>query len=200
MIGLFKIAVLTSGHSRGSNFKAIYQYINDNKLPIVVDFVLITEQDPPIKEYCASLNIETIFYDGKSKINSFLLELFKERQCDLIVLAGFMRKLSEQFLDTINTPLINIHPALLPKYGGKGMYGSNVHNAVFTAGEKISGATVHYVNKNYDEGDIIMQQSVDITDCQSPEEIGKKVLAIEHQIYGAAIEKILLGRTSLLKD
>ncbi|HOQ80442.1 MAG TPA: formyltransferase family protein, partial [Candidatus Cloacimonadota bacterium] len=115
-------------------------------------------------------------------------------------LAGFMRKLSEQFLDTINTPLINIHPALLPKYGGKGMYGSNVHNAVFTAGEKISGATVHYVNKNYDEGDIIMQQSVDITDCQSPEEIGKKVLAIEHQIYGAAIEKILLGRTSLLKD
>jgi folate-dependent phosphoribosylglycinamide formyltransferase PurN len=102
-----------------------------------------------------------------------------------------MRKLSKEFFEAVKTPVINIHPALLPKYGGKGMYGMNVHKAVFEAGEKESGATVHYVNEEYDKGEIITQKRCDISMCISPDEIAEKVLKIEHEIYPKTIEKLL---------
>jgi len=114
----------------------------------------------------------------------------------LIVLAGFMRKLSENFISE-TVPIINIHPALLPKFGGKNMYGTAVHKAVFDSNEKKSGVTVHLVNNDYDSGQILNQREVDIADCSNPEEIGARVLELEHLIYPETIEKIINGEIKL---
>ncbi len=110
---------------------------------------------------------------------------------DLIVLAGFLLKVPEYLVKSFPNKIVNIHPALLPNYGGKGMYGMNVHKAVFENKEKFSGMTIHFVNEHYDEGNIIFQESTDITDCISPEEVALKVLALEHKNYPIVIEDLI---------
>jgi folate-dependent phosphoribosylglycinamide formyltransferase PurN len=115
------------------------------------------------------------------------LKLCKERNICLIALTGFMKQLSAQFIEQAGIPVLNVHPALLPKYGGKGMYGLAVHNAVWEAGDKISGATVHHVDPLYDNGRIIAQSVVDISQCASPEDISKQVLSAEHELYPHSI-------------
>lgn len=187
----FKIAVLTSGHSRGSNFKAIVDYIRMNDLPIDVAFLFAVDATAPVIQLCKEYNIPVILAKNTSRINDQLIEVFGIESVDLIVLAGFMRKINDSLLQSVKCPIINIHPALLPKFGGKGMFGMNVHQAVFDAKEQYSGATVHLVSNQYDEGDIIIQQSIEISDCKSPEEIAHRVLKIEHEIYPLAIKKIL---------
>ncbi len=119
------------------------------------------------------------------------MELCQTENIDLIALAGYMKLLSASFLENIGLPVLNIHPALLPKYGGPGMYGIRVHAAVFAAGEKISGATVHLVDPLYDHGKIIAQEQLDISDCPSAEVIAARVLAVEHRIYAPAIHAFL---------
>lgn len=188
----YKIAVLTSGHSRGSNFKAILKFIDENQLPIHVEWLMITDAQAPIADFCKEKGVPVYLYSTeKGKINPFILEIVQHNQIDCLVLAGFMRKISSELLDTIDIPVLNIHPALLPKYGGKGMYGMKVHEAVFNAGDEESGATVHLVNDHYDDGGIVLQEKIDISECQTPEEISQKVLTVEHKIYGPAIWKIL---------
>ncbi len=185
------IAIITSGKSRGSNFQAIADHINMSE--INVSFVVVTSRKAPIIEKCDSLNIPWKFISIRN-LAAFELELLyltKEQKIDMIVLAGFMKQISKEFIRGCNVPILNIHPALLPKYGGKGMYGSNVHKAVYENGETISGATVHLVNENYDEGQIVLQESVDISDCENAEEIARRVLKIEHSLYYKAIEKVL---------
>lgn len=125
-----------------------------------------------------------------------MLELCRQERIELIALAGFMKLLSPAFLDRTGIPVLNIHPALLPKYGGQGMYGIRVHEAVFDAGERFSGATVHLVDPIYDHGEIIAQEQVDISDCHSPEAIAAKVLEIEHGIYARAIYDFLNRKTT----
>lgn len=120
-----------------------------------------------------------------------LSDLVSREKIDLIALAGFMKLLSAQFIAAVGVPILNIHPALLPAHGGEGLYGLKVHQAVFAAGEKLSGATVHLVDPLYDHGRIIAQQSVPIADCSSPEEIAARVLTIEHQLYAPAIHSFL---------
>ena len=195
-----KIAIFTSGLSRGSNFLAIYNHIQKRKLPISIEYIVITNEHAPIKELANErgikiYNIKPPVLNTEHKqlsINSQLITIILNHPADLIVLAGYMRKLNIDFFDKIKTPMINIHPSLLPKYGGKGMYGMNVHKAVFDAGEMISGATVHYVNEEYDGGKIITQKECDISMCQSPEEIAQTVLKVEHEIYPNVIENMLL--------
>jgi len=187
----FNIAILTTGYSRGSNFLAIYDYIKKNNLPIQVKYLFVTDDIAPIVSHAIDRGIDIITYNQSERLNDFLTKTCKDNPVDLIVLAGFMRKLSSSFFQNIKTPIINIHPALLPKYGGKGMFGMNVHKVVFEAGEKVSGATVHYVNENYDEGDIIMQKECDISMCQSPEDIAQKVIKVEHEVYPLAIHNLL---------
>ncbi len=187
------IAVLTSGLSRGSNFNAIVDYINNNNLQIEVKFVTINRKKALIQNKCKFYKIPAIFISTKD-FHSFeekLLLLFKKHKIHLIVLAGFMRQFSADFLKKIQCNIVNIHPALLPKFGGKGMYGMAVHQAVYEAQEQKSGATVHYVNENYDEGKIIRQLSVDISNCKSASEIGDRVLKIEHKLYPKTIAELL---------
>lgn len=119
-----------------------------------------------------------------------LLRLLEEYRVDLVVLAGYLKILEKKLLQVYEGKIINIHPSLLPKYGGMGMYGIHVHEAVFGAGEEVSGATVHYVSEAVDAGEILLQREVDIRGLSSPQEIQKKVLEIEHEILKEAVRKI----------
>ncbi|MEA2104439.1 MAG: phosphoribosylglycinamide formyltransferase [Candidatus Cloacimonadota bacterium] len=184
----FNIAVLTSGKSRGSNFEAIAEYIRRNRLPIDIKFLVITRQDSPIRTNARKHSVRELFLPDKNAFEEKLIpELIKDN-VHLIVLAGFMRKISADFIRKFSGKIINIHPALLPKYGGRGMYGMRVHQSVFDNDEQYSGATVHYVDELYDEGEIVDQIIINISDCNSPEEIAKKVLVVEHELYPKVIQ------------
>ncbi len=189
-----KIAVFASG--TGSNFINIVNYINKNKLKAKV--VLLISNNP---------NTNAVKFAEKNKINVqiinkniFKKEIFvnseykfslKKNKIDLILLAGFMKKIPIDLIEIYKNKILNIHPSLLPKYGGKGFYGMKVHNAVFNSNEKISGVTVHYVNEEYDKGPVLLQEKIDITDCSNPRQIAKKVLKLEHEIFPKAIIKHL---------
>ncbi|PKN77644.1 MAG: phosphoribosylglycinamide formyltransferase [Candidatus Cloacimonetes bacterium HGW-Cloacimonetes-1] len=189
----FKIAVFTSGTSRGSNLRAMALYFETQKSPVRIDCVVHTFKSAPIVNVCNELHLNTVLI-GSQDMVSFeeqASSLIQERRIDLIVLAGFMKHLSESFVNNVDVPIVNIHPALLPKYGGTGMYGLNVHRAVFQNREQVSGATVHIVDAHYDQGRIIAQQSVSVEDCTSAEEIASRVLQIEHSLYAPSIATFL---------
>lgn len=192
----WRIAVLTSGAGRGSNLQALYEYFKNHSLPVEIAFATASNKNALVVQLCDKLNIPCyILSPRKDKdFETRLLELCQQEKIDLIALAGFMNLLSSSFLEKVGIPVLNIHPALLPKYGGKGMYGINVHKAVFESGDKISGVTVHLVDNHYDNGPILVQEKVDISDCKNAEEIAAKVLEMEHQIYAPAIYKFLSER------
>jgi phosphoribosylglycinamide formyltransferase 1 len=186
---MYKIAILSSGRSRGSNLKALTEYFQNNSLPVKISFVIRTMEFAPIIGVCGELNLSCfhIPYISCEQFEEKILDLAKLHGIHLLVLAGFLKKLSAKLLRELNIPVINIHPALLPQYGGPGMFGKAVHQAVFTSGDRESGATVHLVDGIYDHGKIIAQQRIDVSQCHSPEEIADKVISVEHQIYGPAI-------------
>ncbi|MDR1203715.1 MAG: phosphoribosylglycinamide formyltransferase, partial [Tannerellaceae bacterium] len=126
------------------------------------------------------------FTEGKPVINKLT-----EYGVDLIVLAGFMNKISDALLKAFPHKIINIHPALLPKYGGTGMYGMHVHEAIIDAGEKESGITIHYINEQYDEGQIIFQATCPVLPSDTPEDVATKVHALEYENYPFVIERLL---------
>jgi phosphoribosylglycinamide formyltransferase-1 len=119
------------------------------------------------------------------------IKVLQQLPVDLIVLAGFLWKVPANLVQAFPNQIINIHPALLPKYGGKGMYGHFVHEAVVNAGEKESGITIHYVNEKYDDGPPILQERCTITPEDTPEMVARKVLALEHQWYPVIVERLL---------
>ena len=123
-------------------------------------------------------------------INGVILNELTDLAPDLIVLAGFLKKVPREIISNFTNKIVNIHPSLLPKYGGKGMYGINVHKAVLENNEKSSGFTIHYVTEEYDEGNIIFQKSFEI-DAKTPEELSKKILVQEHKYYPKIIKQIL---------
>ena len=190
----YNICAYISGS--GSNLKTILKNIESGDIRSKVKVVISSNKDAKGLEYPQSLGIETVYINRKEmglsgkEFAEKQIELLKKYDIDLIVLAGYMKKISTKVLDFFDGKIINIHPALLPNYGGKGMYGMNVHNKVFGNGEKISGATIHYVNERYDEGEIILNRSVDISGAKSPEEVQRTVLAIEHLLYSDAIKKM----------
>ena len=176
-----KIAVFVSG--RGSNLKAIL--INSDLKNLVQVVAVISDKlDCGAFEIAKEFGIKTFTTGiGEGKIsNDEVTSELKKLGCELIVLAGYLKLIPDNLIDNFENRIINIHPALLPSFGGKGMYGMNVHKAVFNSSAKVSGATVHMVDKTYDTGKIITQKCVDISDVNSPEEIAEKVLRVEHQI------------------
>lgn len=191
-----RLVVLTSGHSRGSNLAAIAAYLSHNQVGIEIGLVVVTRRQAPVVELCQNLGLPSIFISCKNMLEyeAALKRQIRALRPDAIVLAGFMRLLSAEFLNSVQIPVFNIHPALLPQYGGKGMFGMNVHTAVFEAGEKTSGATIHLVNSEYDRGQILAQKEIDISDCRNPQEIAARVLKIEHELYAPTIVKYLHER------
>jgi len=186
---MFNIAVFASG--KGSNFKSILANVSKEKIRICA---LVSDiKDCGAVEFAIQNEIPVFLVSSKNQTGFFnyeeLILQLKKNPVDLIVLAGFLKMIPGFFIDEFEGKIINIHPALLPDFGGKGMYGINVHKAVFESKAKVSGATVHFVDKIYDHGKIIAQKSVDITDLNSPEEIAERVLKIEHELLPFVVEK-----------
>ena len=132
-----------------------------------------------------------MLFNKKELYESAFLEAIISTNPDLIVLAGFLLKIPEKMVSAFENRIINIHPSLLPKYGGKGMYGLNIHKEVILNKEKFSGLTIHYVNKEYDKGAVIFQKKIKINEKETPESLSSKVLKLEHENYSLIIEKIL---------
>jgi phosphoribosylglycinamide formyltransferase 1 len=188
-----KIAILTSGKSRGSNFIQINEYFLRHRLPVKICFVVVTDHAAPVIQKCRDAGVKFIYLPIKDMkyFEDELLVAAKAEDLDLIALAGFLKKLSAEFIHNFAHPILNIHPALLPKCGGKGMYGMKVHERVYKSGDSESGVTIHRVNEKYDCGEIILQEKTSIEDCNSPEEIAAKVLRLEHKYYGLTIWRYL---------
>ncbi len=188
-----KIRLAIFGSGGGSNAEAIIQHFKGHS-DIEVALIVSNRKNAFILERAKNHNIprlkinRTAFYEEEEVI----LQL-QSLRIDWIILAGFLWLIPKKLIDYFPSKIINIHPALLPKYGGPGMYGKHVHAAVHAAGEKESGMTVHYVNENYDEGAIIDQYTTDLEPTDSPEDIAAKVLKLEHAHYPEVIEQTIMN-------
>jgi len=182
-----KIAVFVSGG--GTNLQNIIDAIEDGTLPNVEISMVMADRDCYAIERSLDKDIRTYVLDRKTFSEDAAHNL-EDEEIDLIVLAGFLTILSPEFTAKWGNKMINIHPSLLPKFGGKGMYGAKVHKAVLEAGETISGATVHYVTAGVDEGEIIAQKSFNIEENDKVEDLQRKVAAVEGEIFIEAIKQI----------
>ncbi len=185
-----KIVLFASGS--GTNVERIIHFFSDEPL-IQVLKVFTNNPKAGVIERAETLNIPSVLFDKTELSNGQLLAQLQSLTPDLIVLAGFLLKIPSEFVKTFNGKIINIHPSLLPKYGGKGMYGHNVHQAVKDAGDKETGITIHYVNEHYDKGSIIFQSKVTVDQHDSIEEIARKVHKLEYQYYSEVIQKLLIS-------
>ncbi|MDP8240738.1 MAG: phosphoribosylglycinamide formyltransferase [Candidatus Hatepunaea meridiana] len=196
------LAIFLSG--TGSNFKAIAEAIEQGKIPAKITLVasnkpdtlgLITAKD---MGFYTTVFQRSEYPDGASFAN-YMLGILSEREVHLIALAGYLRKIPPNVLRAFSNRIVNIHPALLPKFGGKGMYGMNVHRAVIEAGESESGVTIHSVNEEYDCGEIIAQRRVPVLTDDIPETLAARVLKVEHQFYSEVIKEFAIRINKELK-
>ena len=185
-----KILFFASG--AGSNVENCVHYFK-NRNDIAIVGVFSNNPEAKVLERAKNNHLQSMVFNRAELNDGFVLQKIKELQPDLIVLAGFLWKFPSSIIAEYPNKIINIHPALLPKYGGKGMYGMNVHQAVLDNHEKETGITIHYVNEHYDEGEFIFQQSVNIETCQTAEEIASKVHELEYQYFPQIIEKLLIS-------
>lgn len=180
----------------GSNFQSIVENIISGQIEANATLLITNNSGCYAIERAKRLNVPFVHissnqFESPDKFQQELLRILKLNKIDLIVLAGYMRKIPLNIIKQYPNRILNIHPALLPKYGGQGMYGMNVHQAVFDAKEKETGATVHLVNEEYDKGKILTQQRVSIDSNDTPETIAEKVLKIEHKLYSETIKEIV---------
>ena len=183
-----KVIIFASGS--GSNALKIFEYFNNNK-NVIIDSIYCNNPRANVINVFQKLSIKTVLFNKKELYESTFLETITNTNPDLIVLAGFLLKIPEKMVYAFENRIINIHPSLLPKYGGKGMYGLDIHKEVILNKEKFSGLTIHYVNKEYDKGAVIFQKKIKINEKETPESLSSKVLKLEHENYPLIIEKIL---------
>ena len=183
------IAIFASGS--GSNAENIIRYFQKNDSALV-SLVLSNKSDAYVLERAHRLGVPCNVFTKEDWIaGDEILAILQEYRIDFIVLAGFLVRVPDLLLHAYPDKIINIHPALLPKFGGKGMYGDKVHQAVVAAGEKETGITIHYINEHYDEGAIIFQASCPVLPSDTPEEVASKVHALEYAHYPHVIESLL---------
>lgn len=193
-----KLAILVSGG--GSNLQSIIDNTKNGILKGIAEVVLVVASSPDAYGLVRAEKegIKTVALDyknmDKSVYDNKVYNAIKESQADLICLAGYLRKIANNLVKEYKSRILNIHPALLPKFGGKGMYGHHVHEAVIKAGERKSGPTVHFVDENYDTGSIILQKEVPVYETDTADDVAKRVLVQEHIIYPQAIKKVIENR------
>ena len=189
-----RIAILASG--RGSNAKAILDYSLQHDASYEVSLIVSNRKNAGVFNLSEEHGIPSLVLrrDPFYKSEVFLEEL-EQHQIDMIVLAGFLWLIPSYMVAAFPQRILNIHPALLPKHGGKGMYGLNVHKAVIEANENISGITIHYVDEAYDEGSIIFQAQCELDSTYDAEDVAQRVLALEHDFY----PRVVNGVSSRLK-
>jgi phosphoribosylglycinamide formyltransferase-1 len=185
------IAIFASGS--GTNAQAIIEhFLAKNKKP--VKLILSNKADAFVLERAKKLNIKSVVFNRELFYTSNnIIDILKSEQIDLIVLAGFLWLIPDNILKEYSNRIINIHPALLPKYGGKGMYGMKVHEAVVANKESVSGITIHYVNEEYDRGKIIFQASCTIDSTDTAEMVANKIHTLEHTHFPTIVERIAEG-------
>jgi phosphoribosylglycinamide formyltransferase 1 len=189
-MSLKKIAIFGSG--AGSNAKTICNYFASST-DVKVVFICTNNKNGLIVRRAGELNMPLVYTTKEGLANfSHLQKTLKDYAVDYIILAGFLLKLPFEMVNSYPKKIINIHPSLLPKYGGRGMYGNNVHRAVLENKEFESGITIHFINQNYDEGEIILQKKCPISEVETVESLEKKIRALEFEYFPKTIEKIVL--------
>jgi phosphoribosylglycinamide formyltransferase 1 len=183
------IAILASGS--GTNAENIIQYFS-NRNCAKVTLVLSNKREAYVLKRAAKLKVRSFFFERTDFYDSKkVLETLLKNEIDFVVLAGFLLLIPENILNSFNGRIINIHPALLPKYGGKGMYGDRVHEAVLVNNDQESGITIHYVNRFYDEGDIIFQAKCKVMPGDTPESLASRIHALEYAHFPKVIENLI---------
>ncbi len=183
------IAIFASGS--GTNAENIIKYFSDNN-HIKIKAVFSNKKDAFVLKRAENLKVPTYIFNKKDlSKSSVVLNKLQNLNIDYIILAGFLWLIPKKIVNNYKNKILNIHPAILPKYGGKGMYGDNVHKAVLENNEQKSGITIHYVNEKYDEGDIIFQDFCKINKNETIESLAKKIHKLEYIHYPKIIEKII---------
>tara|TARA_R110000868_G_scaffold96065_2_gene264240 strand:+ start:869 stop:1453 length:585 start_codon:yes stop_codon:yes gene_type:complete len=187
-----KIAIFASG--AGSNADRIIHFLTNKSSSIKVDCILTNKKSAGIYEVAKKFEIP-IFYFSNSDFakGTVVLDFLEKREVEWIVLAGFLRKIEPVLIEAFMNKIFNLHPALLPKYGGKGMYGKFVHEAVLAAGEKESGISIHLVNSDFDKGAILFQVKCDIANGQTVEGLAEKIQKLEHDNFPQVVEDYILN-------
>lgn len=187
----YNLAILASGS--GTNTQNIAEYFENNP-KISVRLIVSNKSNAFVLERAKQLKIDSLVLNKTDWDDEKLVKnIFKQYDIDFIVLAGYLLKIPAYLINIYPNKIINIHPALLPKFGGKGMYGDNVHQAVVEAQEQESGITIHYCNEHYDKGDIIFQAKCEVTPTDNYEDVATKVHALEYEHFPKVIEKLLLN-------
>lgn len=183
------IAIFASGN--GTNAERIATFFK-NKEDANVGLILTNREDAGVIERAKRLQIPCVIFN-RSTFNQTdkIVAILKENQIDLVVLAGFLWLVPKNILETYPNRIVNIHPALLPKYGGKGMFGHYVHEAVIASGDKTSGITIHFVNEKYDDGQVIFQKKVEIDKGETPDSLAEKIHKLEYRYFPEVIESLL---------
>lgn len=193
------LAIFLSG--RGSNFEALQSAIQRGDLKAKITLVASNSADAIGLKTATGLSIPTAVFDRKqfsqgSDYSDYIFNQLAEHNVDAIALAGYLKKIPPFVVRHYRNRILNIHPALLPKFGGKGMYGINVHRAVIEAGEIETGVTIHFVNEEYDEGEVILQAKAPVYPTDTPEILAARVLKIEHDTYWRGVQKFIDDRKS----
>ncbi len=183
-----KIIFFASGS--GSNVQNIIEHFSAFD-QITTDLVLTNNQKAGVLDRAKSLNVPFYLFKKEEYLDDSLLNKLQTIKPDLIVLAGFLLKIPKSIVAAYPDKIINIHPALLPKHGGKGMYGDRVHQSVLDSGDSQTGITIHYVNENYDEGSIIFQSAVEVSKADTAESIANKVHQLEYKHYPEVLHQLL---------
>ena len=185
-----KIAIFASG--QGSNAESIIRYFRAVDHRAEVALVVTNRADAPVINRAANLGVDSVVVSRNELTDGTVLTLLEDRAVDLVVLAGFLLMIPLQLIERYRGRIINIHPSLLPKFGGKGMYGERVHEAVVAAGERQTGITIHHVNEHYDDGAIIFQATVDLDPTDTPADVARKVRQLELTHFAPIIAKSFL--------
>lgn len=187
---MINIAIFASGG--GTNAENLFQYFNNDKR-VKIKLVVTNNDKAGVIEKAERYkkNVQLISKTALNEYTEKIIEFLRAENIDFIVLAGFLLKMPEEFIKAFPKKIINIHPSLLPKYGGKGMYGAHVHQAVIQNNETKSGITVHFVNEEYDKGEIILQKECVLDTNDTPESLAKKIHELEMEYLPKAIETLL---------
>ena len=184
-----RIAILASGS--GSNAENIFNYFSQRE-DIQINLIISNKAEAYVLQRAKRLGIPSLFM-SKPELGDTdsVLSVFRKYSIDFVVLAGYLLRIPDGLIKTYPNRIINIHPALLPKFGGKGMYGEKVHRTVVESGERESGITIHYVNENYDEGSIVFQAKCPVLEEDTPDEVAKRVHELEYKHYPSVIDQII---------
>lgn len=189
------IAIFASGS--GTNAQNIAEYFRDSD-KARVSLILSNKNDAYVLERAKKLGIATcVFNKAEFYESEKVLDLLRRYETDLVVLAGFLWLIPSHLLEAYPNRIVNIHPALLPRHGGKGMYGDKVHRAVIASGDKKTGISIHYVNDHYDEGQVIFQEAFDVLETDTAESIARKVHQLEYEHFPRVIEEMVINKKTL---